>query len=438
MKKILITILIFILLFAITPNAAKIDGEEIESTLINGVTMAPLFSIAEKMELDYSANEGAYSVKSKGENYIKLSFERGKEGIAHLTVCSEGMMTKSEDINLPEKSTYIDGKLYVPFRTVLEAFEARVYWTEEEGAWAYRTDYGREIMIRTDGKVRQALPYPEEFEGIVLLDDNFLYIKNGWFVKKNLNTGEEAVLCKVGIPHKTKDKLFVMAQDELFSIDIESGEYVIIAKGVSMVGYTADDYAWCETDKGTFIYDKEGALISEITGRFDNSWDYFGTKVYYLDKMNAMYRANPDGTNEEFLIKTALYPKWIDKYIYYTDQSGSYRRFNVETKEDIMVYGLNLEHIFTLSDKYILNFYGDNGKCGMYISNPDGTDFAPYGSEGVIAGITPALYKDGIVTVNHVDKKLYYITKDEAIALTDDKIESLVGVYDGFVYYTIK
>ncbi len=440
MKKILVSVLLFTLLFSISPYGAKIDETEIESTLINGVTMAPLSEIAELMSLDFSAKDGVYSVSSNLDDmpgiYIKLSFVRGKEDkvFAEYSL-NEG---KKEEITLSEKAAFIDGKLYVPFRDVLEYFDARVYWTREDGAYAYRTNYGGEVVVRTDGKVRQVLSAPFKFEEITLMDGFFYYIRDGKLIKRNVETSMEEDLGKAGKIHKSGDKLFIMGSGNLSVVDIKTKERKTLATGVTMVGYTADDYAWCETDSGTFVYNGEGKLITEIKGKFENSWDYYKDKVYYTDAAGSMYRANADGTKEEFLIKAALYPKWIDNFIYYTDMAGNYRRFNVDTKEDIMVYGLNLEHVITVSGKHVLNFYGDGMNVGMYISNPDGSEFLPYGDRGVIAGIRAETYKDGIATMNHVDKKPYYITEKTAIKLTDDKIKSFCGVHDGFVYYTIK
>lgn len=442
MKKILIGILIFILLFTISPYAAKIDGIEIESTVLNGVTMAPLSKIAELMDLDFTAKDGVYSVNNRVDVevdlYLKLSFVKGQEDKAFLIYSLNGSDPYEEEITLSAKVTFIDGKLYVPFRDVLEVFNARVYWTPEEGAYAYRNNYGREVIVRTDGKIREVVSAPTNFEYITYFDEFFLYIRDGEIIKREVSTSMEENLGKSGKIHVSENKLFVMSGGELWTIDLTTGEKKDILNGVTMVGYTVDDYAWCETEDETFVYDGEGTLIAEIKGEFENSWNYYEGKVYYRDMSGTMYRANPDGTGEEFLIKAALYPEWIGEYIYYTDLAGNYRRFHVETKEDIMVYGLNLEYVMTLSDKYILNFYGENEYYRMYISNPDGSDFAPYGGEGVIAGIKPIIYKDGIVTINQVDNKLYYITKDSAIALTDDKVKSFLGEHDGFLYYTIE
>lgn len=442
MKKILISILLFTLTLSVSANAAKIDEIEIESTLINGVTMVPLSDMAEIMNLDFSANDGVYSVNNRLGDiiglYIKLSFIRGKEDKAFVEYDLYGDNPGKEEITLSEKAVFIDGKLYVPFRDVLEYFDARVYWTPEDGAYAYMESYGREVIVRTDGNVRQVISAPVDFDDITLLDGYFYYIKGGKLIKRDAETSMEEDLGQAGKIHKSGDKLFVMGSGNLSVLDKEKGNRKTLANGVTMVGYTAEDYAWCETQNGTFVYDREGSLIAEIKGEFENSWDYYKDKVYYQDSKGTMYRANTDGTEEEFLIKAALYPKWIDKFIYYTDMAGNYRRFNVETKEDIMVYGLNLEHVITLEGKHVLNFYGEGMNVGMYISNPDGSGMAPYGSKGVIAGAKVQLYKEGIATMNQVDKNPYYITKDGATKLTDDEIKRFCGVHNGFVYYTIE
>jgi hypothetical protein len=207
MKKILLGILLFTLFLSIFPNAAKIDEKEIQSTMINGVTMAPLSDIAKIINLDFSGKDGVYSVKSRVDEssdlYMQFSVSREKMDRAILKYSINGGKLKEEEITLSEKATFIDGKLYVPFRDVLEYFDARVDWTEEAGAYAYMKSYGKEVVVRTDGNVRQVVSDISGFEDITIIDGYFYYIKDGKLIKRAVETGKESDFGPAGKIHKS-------------------------------------------------------------------------------------------------------------------------------------------------------------------------------------------------------------------------------------------
>lgn len=205
-----------------------------------------------------------------------------------------------------------------------------------------------------------------------------------------------------------------------------------------MVGYTYGDNAWCETEDGTFVYDRYANKQAVITGEFYNAFDYDGGRVFYTDSAARLCVANADGSEEKVLAKAAYYPDYYDGRVYYTDSAGNYRRVNVETGEDIMVYGLNLEKIGISDGEFILNYYSSEGKHRMFVSKPDGTDFRPYSAPDFAAAAELVVYRDGFLTVGFFDGKPYYVTENFAVALTDDEPTAVAGVYGEWAYYVLK
>ena len=443
MKKITILVLIFVLLFTFVSSfGAKIDGTDIKSTLLNGTTMAPLEELAEFLELEFWPSSENYSVSEKNDCPRMLVFnqeEPDKVYTQSYVKQKDGSLklTDEEEVTLPEKAIRIDGKLYVPYRFVLEYFGANVYWEESTGAYAYRTAYGEPALIRTNGIVRERVLLDGSFENAFFADGDLVLIRGGELIKVNLETKEETVIGESGKVHIEGDRLFVLKSGKLTLVDVKTGKNTDVCENLTMVGYLTEGGAWCEKIDGTAVYDPDGKFVTEITGDFYNPWEYSGGYVYYLTPEMEMRRAKPDGTEDEYLIKTALYPEWIDGCIYYCDSNLNYRRYDIKTGEDIMFYGLNLEHVMNYKGKYILNFYSENFSK-LFIANPDGTEFKLFGSGNVTVNGTPVLYKDGIVARGIVDDCVYYITEDSTEKLTDDELYEFLGVKDGFVYYTIR
>lgn len=442
MKRITALAILFTMLFTFCSFGAKIDGEEIKSTLLNGTTMVPLEDLARLLELDFMPSSEQYAIAEKNDAPRILNFshmEPGKAYSQNYIRQKDGSLklTYEEELTLPESAVRIDGKLYVPFRFVAEYFDANVYWSKEEGAWAYRTSYGKTALIRTDGKVRERVALSGEFESAAIVSDYLVLVKGGELLRISLKDGSEKVIGKSGRLHIEGNSLFVLGSGKLTLIDVESGENKTVAEGIGMVGYLAGGGAWCDRGEYASVYDKEGKHLTDVTGKFANPWEYQGGFVYYFTPEMEMRRARPDGSEDEALIKIALYPEWIDGCIYYTDSIFNYRRYDVSTGEDIAVYGLNLENVTGMEGKYIFNFYSEDIRR-MFISNPDGTEFKPFGDKNVVVEKPAFAYKDGIAAMGLDDNRMYYITEDKTVKLTDDEVVEFSGIYDGFVYYTIK
>lgn len=442
MKKITALLLIFMLLFTFSSFGAKIDGTEIKSTLLNGTTMAPLEELARLLELEFWPSSESYSVSEKNDYPRMLVFNREEPDKVYTQSYvkqKDGSLklTDEEKVTLPEKAVRIDGKLYVPYRFVLEYFGANVYWTESTGAYAYRTSYGEPALIRSNGTVRERVSLKGNFENAFFSGEQLVLIRGSELVKVDMETGEETVIGESGKVHIEGDKLFVLKSGKLKLVDVKSGKNTEVCENVTVVGYLAEGGAWCEKIDGTAVYDLDGNLLSEITGDFYNPWEYNGGYVYYLTAGMEMRKAKPDGSEDEAIIKAALYPEWVDGYIYYSDAAMNYRRYDVKTGEDIMVYGLNLEHVADYNGKYIFNYYAD-AQSKLFIANPDGTEFKPFGSGNVVVAGRPVLYNEGIVARGIKDDNVYYITDDSSEKFTDDEIYEFLGVKDGFVYYTIR
>ena len=442
MKKITAFILIFLLLFANTAFGAKIDGEEIKSTILNGTTMVPIEDVAKLLDLDFMPTSDQYTISEKNDEPRMLNFvhtEPGKVYAQLYTKTSDGnlKMVDEQAMELPQSVVRIDGKLYVPFRFVCEYYNANVYWDEKEGARAYRTNYGEITLIKTDGHVRERVLIEGGFESGTVSGRYFVYVKDGSLYRMNLETGEKILLGESGYVNIYGNTVYVLGQGKLTLYDLESGEGKIVCEGVTIVAYTADKGAWCETVNGTFVYNSEGALVAEITGEFYNPWEYQEGFVYYLTNNMEMRRARADGSEDEKIIKTAFYPVWIDNFIYYTDIAGNYRRFDVGTKEDIGVYGLGLDFAIKLNGMHIMNYYAESGLCMMFISEADGTGFRQFGKMGIATTGKVDLYKDGIAGRGADDDAPYYITGNDAVKLTDDHINEFYGAYKDFVYYSV-
>ena len=443
MKKIVALILIISVLFSFSAFGAKVDNTEIKSTLLNGTTMVPLEDLAKLLELEFWPSSENYSVSEKNDYPRMLVFnpeEPGKAYAQSYVKEKDGnlRLTDELELSLPENITRIDGKLYVPYRFVLEFYKANVYWTEEDGAYAYRTSYGEPALIRTNGDIRERVSLSESYENAVIVGDYVILIRGAKLYRLSLVDGSEKEIGESGRVHVEGDKLFVLGSGKLTLIDVITGESKLIEENIRMVGYLAGGGAWCDKiDGSAVVYDASGNLLANITGEFTNPWEYQEGFVYYLTPGMELRRAKPDGTEDEVLARTALYPEWIDGYIYYIDSAMNYRRINAETFEDIMVYGLNLEQVGTYNGKYIFNFYSESFNR-LFISNPDGTEFKPFGEPGVVVSGTPVIFRDGIVAKGIEDDHIYYITENKTEKLTDDTVEEFCGIHEGFVYYTVK
>ncbi|MDO5479666.1 MAG: stalk domain-containing protein, partial [Clostridia bacterium] len=335
MKKITAVAILFTLLFTFCSFGAKIDGEKIESTLLNGTTMAPLEDIARVMNLEFWPSSEQYAVSEKNDTPRMLNFvhsEPEKVYAQYYVKNADGSLklTDEEELILPESAVRIDGKLFVPFRFVAEYFGANVYWSEEDGAWAYRTSYGKTALIRTDGKVRERVEISGNIESAVIVSDYLVVVREGELVRISLKDGSEKVIGKSGRVHVEGDKIFVLGSGKLTLIDVKTGESKPVDENITMVGYLAGGGAWCEKADKASVYDANGNHIADVTGNFENPWEYQDGFVYYLTSSMEMRRAKTDGSGEEVLIKTALYPEWVDGYIYYSDSLMNYRRFDVK------------------------------------------------------------------------------------------------------------
>ena len=442
MKKISALIALFTLCFTLVAFGAKIDNTEIKSTVINGTTMVVLEDFAKLFDLDFMPSSEQYAVAEKNDTPRMLNFVHSEPDKVYAQLYSkesDGSLKLRDEqiIALPESVVRLDGKLYVPFRFVAEYFGANVYWNENDGAWAYRTNYGEAVLIKTDGNIRERVKLSGSYENAFIIGKYLILIRGSELYRVNLDDNSEIFLGKSGYVHIEGDKLFVLGGGKLTMIDVETGKTKVIDENLLVVSYMVGGGAWCDKLDGTSVYDADGNFITDITGDFHNPWEYQDGFVYYQTAEMEMRRAKPDGSMDESLIKAALYPEWIDGYIFYADAAMNYRRFNPKTGEDIMVYGLNLGHVMKYNDKYIFNFYTEN-LMRLFISNPDGTEFKPFGGEGVVVSGTPAIFKDGIAARGIEDDLLYYITENETVKLTDDVISEFSGVYDGYVYYTIR
>lgn len=440
MKKLTAFILAFTLMFSALCLAATVENKEVPSYLDNGITYAESEALAKALGLLYSNKNGVCTFLEPSDDPMALQFNLADPSI--VTVQSfDGEKdalklgkTYTEPLPVPVKES--DGKLYVPFRYVSEFFGARVYY--DGTAKAERTDYYRPMLLRTNGSLRETVPVPEDFETALIAGDYLIYSAGKNFYRRSLkDDSKDEYLCRAGSTHLAGSHLFVLSGGQLISVNIETKKSVTVCEDVTMVGYTAYDYAWCETARGVFIYDKYANIIDKITGTFFNAFDYHDGYVYYTDSSARLFKAKSDGTEAELLAKAAYYPKYIDGYIYYNDLAENYRRVDVSTKEDIMVYGLNLEQLIKLGDKFVLNYYSPSGNHKMYISNPDGTDFKPFAASDIAAASKTFLYKDGLLVRSFFDGKLYYAGNDFALKLSDDIPSSVVGVYGDFAYYVI-
>ena len=442
MKKLAALVLIISVLLSFNIFGAKVDNVEIKSTLLNGTTMVPLEEVAKALELEFSASSGEYSVSEKNDYPRMLVFrmEEPDKAYAQSYTKDKGgslILADEMELSLPEKITRIDGKLYVPYRFVLEFYKANVYWSEEKGAYAYRTSYGEAALIRTNGEIRERVSLNESYENAVIVGDYVILIRGAKLYRVSLIDGSETEIGESGRIHVEGNKLFVMGSGKLTMIDVTTGESKLIEENIKMVGYMSGGGAWCDkVDGTTTVYDASGNFLADITGEFTNAWEYQDGFVYYLTSGMQLRRAKADGSEDEALVRVALYPEWIDDFVYYSDSNLNYRRINVKTGEDIMVYGLNLEQVGTYNGKYIFNFYSESFNR-LFISNPDGTELKPYGEAGVVVSGTPAVYKDGIVAKAIEDDFIYYITENKTEKLTDDSVAEFCGIHDGFVYYTV-
>lgn len=443
MKKITALGLIFILLFSITSFGAFVDGSRIYDYKQGAHTMVSSEELAKSLDLIYSFDGESYSLTEPCSDALGLKFyKENNEKVYHISYKGEKDSLKElsrEEKDLPCPFAFIDGKLYVPFRYVCEYFGTRVYFDENKGAYAQRGKYYSPKLISSDGNERSIIGVGCDVESAVIAGNYLIYISGDKMFKRNLETEETSYLFKSGKAHASGDSLFVLSQGSVFLVDIETGKNTKLCENVNMVGYTEEDYAWCETlSDGILIFDNKGNKIETIKGHYAEAFDYKDGYVYYTDVNARLFREKTDGSKKEELAKAALYPVLKDGYVYYSDMALNFRRVNVDTKEDMMVYGLNLEYMITLKDKYILNFYSEDGNHKMFVSNPDGTEFELFSGGKIATVITPILYKDGILIKDVKDGYLYYAKKDGAQKISEDLSSMVCGVYKDKVYYIVK
>lgn len=443
-----VAVLCILLIFVFAPQslqAAKIDQVDVESFVSGGTTMAKASEAAEALGLTFIAQDGEYLLLSQGDEKEGLCFVKGREDAVFLRaygLSSAGVpvLEYEEEHALSAPWCMANGALYVPFRYVCEYFGARVSWSEEQGALAQRTAYGRPVLMRTDGTRREMVAMPEDFESAMIAGDKLIYLAGDSFYIQPLSGGDAAYLCPAGRVHVSDGYLFVSSGESVRSIDLETLSQTELFTGAVMVGYTVDGYAWCENSEGeAFVYDGDGTCLAHVTGDLADAFEYKDGFVYYLTDTLELHRARPDGTGDSPLAKSAAYPALIDGGVYYTDMAGNFRRVDVETGEDVMVYGLNLECMKVLHDgTYLFNFYAPKlEQCRMFASAFDGTLFRTYGSAGVILDACPALFREGLCGRSMMDGKLYYVTDEAALCLSEDFAAVFCGVYGDFAYYVL-
>lgn len=435
-------VIIFCLAVFGSASAATVENSHVDSYMDGGVTYAEGAALASALGIDFSEKDGTLMLTDNCSDPMSLVFDIKTPN--EVTVMSfEGLLG---ELKLSGKHTELlgssvrmkDGKLYVPIRFVSDFFESRVYYFEGETT-VERYGYHTPTLIRTNGSVRERIAMPDGFESAVVVGDELLYIAGDAIYKRSLSSDrEDKYLCRAGRTHLAGDRLFVLSSGELDVVNISNGTVEKLTDKVTMVGYTYGDNAWCETEDGTFVYDRYANKQAVITGEFYNAFDYDGGRVFYTDSAARLCVANADGSKEKVLAKAAYYPDYYDGRVYYTDSAGNYRRVDVETGEDIMVYGLNLEKIGISDGEFILNYYSSEGKHRMFVSKPDGTDFRPYSAPDFAAAAELVVYHDGFLTVGFFDGKPYYVTENFAVALTDDEPTAVAGVYGEWAYYVLK
>lgn len=438
MKRILSLVLILSALFSAGAFAATVENEEVKSFMEGSVTYAEAKGLAEALGLLYSGKENEALLTENTASPDALSFSALTPDSASVMSfdgeIGELKLLRTYPLELPYPVISKDGALYLPLRFTAEFFGARVYYENGE-ARVECGKYHTPTLIRTNGNERERVSVKEGFESAVIAGDDLIYIAKDEMYIRNLLTGEEKPLCKAGRAHVSGNKLFVLSGGEVISVDLTTGRSATLCKNVTMVGYTHDDYAWCDTEGKSEVYDKYGNKIATVTGDFYNAFDYADGLVYYTERGGALYRAKPDGSEREFLAKAAYYPEYIDGFIYYIDGAGNFRRVSSDGLSDIMVYGLNLEFAAKSGDEYIFNYYSPNGTPRLFISKPDGTSFRPY-SDGNVSPITKMIpYRDGFCFVSHYDNKVHYASESSSLTLSDDEPESMVGTHSGWVYY---
>lgn len=441
MKRILSLVLILSVLFSVCAFAAVVENEEVASFMEGSVTYAEAEGLASALGLIYSGKEdGALfteNTSSPDALSVSLTTPYSASLMSFDGEIGELKLLKTSPLQMEHPVISRNGRLYVPLRFISEFFGARVYY-ENGKARVERGKYYAPALIRTNGAVRERVSVKEGFEGAVIAGDNLLYIAGDEMYIRNLATGEEKQLCRAGRAHVSGNKVFVFAGGEVISVDLTTGRSVTLCGNVMMVGYTHDDYAWCDMEDRSEVYDKYGNKIATVTGDFNNAFDYADGLVYYTEKNGALYRAKPDGSEKEFLAKAAYYPEYIDGFIYYIDDAGNFRRVSADGSADSMVYGLNLEFAARSGDEYIFNYYSPNGKPRLFIGKPDGTSFRPYSSENVSPLTKMLLYRDGFSFVSHYDNKVHYVTETTSAKLSDDEPTAMAGTYGEWVYYVVE
>lgn len=440
MKKILSLVLLITVLLAVPALGATAENEAVPSFMEGAVTYAEAEKLASALGLLYSGKEGEALFTENRESPTALSLSLadpykatvmsfdGKIGELKL------LKTYSETAANPVLAR--DGKLYVPFRFVAEFFGARVYFENGE-ARAERTKYYAPALIRTNGQVRERVSVKDGFESAVIAGDRLLYITGDKMYIRDLNSGSEEELCPAGRAHVSGDKVFVLTGGKVISADIKTRRYITLCENVMMVGYTFDDYAWCDMADKSEVYDRYGNKIATVTGDFYNAFDYAGGLVYYTEKSGALYRAKPDGSEKVFLAKAAYYPEYKDGFVYYIDDAGNFRRVSADGSSDEMIYGLNLEIAAKTETEYIYNYYSNTGSPRLFIGAADGKNFRPY-SDDKVSPLTKMLpYKDGFAFVSYYGNKPYYATKSASVKLSDDEPTAMAGVYGDWVYYVV-
>ncbi|MDP4134102.1 MAG: copper amine oxidase N-terminal domain-containing protein [Bacillota bacterium] len=441
MKKILLIITVFITTFTLSVSAAKIDNNEIKIAVNDGVTLVSASELAKLMDLDYKVDNSAYTLSDSGNSSnVSLTFTEGSKTVSVKSQDENGKVISNLEEELPVASKSMDGKLYVPLRYVCEAYGAKVRWTSEDGAVVERTSYKNPTLIKTDGNKREIVSMPEGFNKAEFTGNKMVYSDDKAIYTLDMETGKTEYVTSIGSWRVDGDYIYVIQQGSSFnSFNIKDKSEYKVAQNATQIGFTNDGNAWCVTKDGTYVKDVTGKTLATVTGDFNYAFEYADGYVYYLKANYELRRAHADGSGDEFLAKAAYYPEYIDGYIYYSDMAENFRRVNAQTKEDIMVYGLNLEFRCKTKDgRHILNFYTPvSNDMRMFICNSDGSDFKPFSDSGVVANSVTEY--DGAYYINNaIDGCIYMVKDDKTVKLSQDKVSSFCGVYDGYAYYVVK
>lgn len=439
MKK-FICMVLAILMFTMSVSAATVDNKALDTLVIDGVTYAPLAKLAESMELSLVFEPGL-AILYANENRLGLQLTI-QDGAVRLPaeVNDIGDVTREhDDIVLPAPVKMIDSALYVPLRAVCEAYGARVYWTEERGAWVERARYNKPTLIRVGDGERQVVTMPEYFQAAKVIGDKIYYKNQTGVYSMDMSGENKEKLANAGSWSFKDNSLVVLENDgTLLMIALDGEERQVISDCAEQFMRLQDKLMLCVEKEATVIRDYEGNIVHTLGDSIYYFLDMKNDKFYYIDKQRQVAVSdNPIGENATALTGTVYYATIVDGYIYYVGDGASLRRIDMQTNENQLVYGLALEYVETVGDKYLFNYYAETKELtDMFIANPDGSQLQPYSDTAMAAN--ECLYaNDGMYVLSYNDNRLYFVKNRKAEAVSEDTVNALVGFHDGWIYYVV-